>query len=111
VPATARGPPTTSLCLQAAATRNTWRPSIGHWRPWRSSEARSWSCRWGWMDTYRQDPIADVALTTPVYHEVGRRVAALGTEPTPSPRGWYDLARLGENVRQWLLGAEGRPPD
>ena len=30
------------------------------------------------LDTYGQDPICDLALTTPVYAEVGRRVAASG---------------------------------
>jgi hypothetical protein len=34
------------------------------------------------LDTYGQDPIADFALSTDVYHEVGRRVAGLGPADT-----------------------------
>jgi acetoin utilization deacetylase AcuC-like enzyme len=63
------------------------------------------------MDTYGKDPIADFALTTPVYHEVGRRVAALGRPMTILQEGGYFIPHLGENVRQWLRGAESRPLD
>jgi acetoin utilization deacetylase AcuC-like enzyme len=61
------------------------------------------------FDTYGQDPIADFALTTPVYHEVGRRVAALGRKMVIIQEGGYFVPQLGENARQWLRGAEGRP--
>ncbi len=60
------------------------------------------------MDTYGQDPICDLALTTPVYHDVGRRVASLGRRMVILQEGGYYLPALGENVRQWLLGADGR---
>lgn len=63
------------------------------------------------MDTYGQDPIGDFALTTPVYHEVGRRVAASGRPLVILQEGGYHVPALGENVRQWLRGADGRPLD
>ena len=39
------------------------------------------------FDTYGLDPIGDFALTTDVYHEVGRRVAALGRRLVDPPGG------------------------
>jgi acetoin utilization deacetylase AcuC-like enzyme len=63
------------------------------------------------FDTYGQDPIADFALTTPVYHEVGKRAAAMGRSLVIIQEGGYHVPQLGENARQWLLGAEGRPLD
>src|SRR5262245_883908 len=63
------------------------------------------------FDTYGQDPIADLALTTPVYHEIGRRVAALGRKLVIIQEGGYFVPHLGQNVRQWLRGVEGRPLD
>ena len=63
------------------------------------------------FDTYGHDPIGDFALTTDVYHEVGRRVAALGRRLVILQEGGYYLPALGENARAWLRGAEGRPSD
>lgn len=63
------------------------------------------------IDTYGQDPIGDFALTTPVYHEVGRRVAATGKRLVILQEGGYFVPALGQNVRQWLRGVEGRPLD
>jgi len=63
------------------------------------------------FDTYGLDPIGDFALTTPVYHEVGRRVAALGRRLVILQEGGYHRPSLGENARAWLRGAEGRPFD
>ena len=61
------------------------------------------------FDTYGLDPIGDFALTTDVYHEVGRRVAALGRKLVILQEGGYHRPSLGENARAWLRGAEGRP--
>jgi acetoin utilization deacetylase AcuC-like enzyme len=61
------------------------------------------------FDTYGLDPIGDFALTMPVYHEVGRRVAALGKRLVILQEGGYHRPSLGENARAWLRGAEGRP--
>jgi len=62
------------------------------------------------FDTYRDDPICDFALTTAVYHEVGRRVAALGRRLIVLQEGGYHLESLGSNAVNWLRGASGRPP-
>lgn len=61
------------------------------------------------FDTYGGDPIGDFALTTEVYHEAGRRVAALGRRLVILQEGGYYLPALGDNPRAWLRGAEGRP--
>jgi acetoin utilization deacetylase AcuC-like enzyme len=61
------------------------------------------------FDTYEKDPIGDLALTTAGYHEMGRRVAALGRRLVILQEGGYHLGALGENARAWLRGAAGRP--
>ncbi|HEX5825141.1 MAG TPA: histone deacetylase family protein [Candidatus Limnocylindrales bacterium] len=63
------------------------------------------------FDTYGHDPIGDFALTTAVYHECGRRVAALGRRLVVLQEGGYHRPSLGANARAWLRGAEGRPYD
>jgi acetoin utilization deacetylase AcuC-like enzyme len=63
------------------------------------------------FDTYGLDPIGDFALTTEAYHEVGRRVAALGRRLVIVQEGGYHRPSLGENARAWLRGAEGRSFD
>jgi len=57
------------------------------------------------IDTYGQDPIGDFALTTAVYGEVGRRVAATGRRLVILLEGGYFVPDLGQNVRRWLRGA------
>jgi acetoin utilization deacetylase AcuC-like enzyme len=61
------------------------------------------------FDTYGRDPIGDFTLTTPGYHECGRRVAALGRRLVILQEGGYHVGDLGENARAWLRGVEGRP--
>ena len=63
------------------------------------------------FDTYGLDPIGVFALTTDVYHEIGRRTAALGRRLVILQEGGYHRPSLGENARAWLRGAEGRPFD
>jgi hypothetical protein len=46
------------------------------------------------LDTYGQDPIADFALSTDVYHEVGRRVAGLGLPTLVLQEGGYFIPKL-----------------
>jgi acetoin utilization deacetylase AcuC-like enzyme len=60
------------------------------------------------FDTYVDDPICDFALTTPVYHEIGRRVAALGRGLVVLQEGGYHVPTLGRNAVAWLRGASGR---
>jgi acetoin utilization deacetylase AcuC-like enzyme len=62
------------------------------------------------IDTYGQDPICDFALTTPAYHEAGRRTAALGRRVLILQEGGYFVPALGRNVVEWLRGADGREP-
>jgi acetoin utilization deacetylase AcuC-like enzyme len=63
------------------------------------------------FDTYGLDPIGSFALTTDVYHEIGRRTASLGRRLVILQEGGYHRPSLGENARAWLRGAEGRPFD
>jgi acetoin utilization deacetylase AcuC-like enzyme len=63
------------------------------------------------FDTYGLDPIGTFALTTGVYHEIGRRTAALGRRLVILQEGGYHRPSLGENARAWLRGAESRPFD
>lgn len=63
------------------------------------------------FDTFGQDPIGTFALTTAVYHEIGRRVASLGRRLVILQEGGYHRPSLGENARAWLRGAEGRAYD
>jgi len=63
------------------------------------------------FDTYGLDPIGAFALTTDVYHEIGRRTAALGRRLVILQEGGYHRPSLGENARAWLRGVEGRPFD
>ena len=63
------------------------------------------------FDTYERDPIGDLALTTAGYHEMGRRVAALGRRLVILQEGGYHLGDLGANAVAWLRGACGRPFD
>ena len=63
------------------------------------------------FDTYAEDPIGDFALSTPVYHEIGRRVAATGRRLVILQEGGYHRPTLGANARAWLRGVEGRPFD
>ena len=60
------------------------------------------------FDTYAHDPIGDFALSTRGYHEMGRRVAALGRRLVILQEGGYHRPSLGENARAWLRGAAGR---
>jgi acetoin utilization deacetylase AcuC-like enzyme len=60
------------------------------------------------FDTYGLDPICDFALTTEVYGEVGRRVAATGRRLVILQEGGYYRPALGQNAVTWLRGAEGR---
>jgi acetoin utilization deacetylase AcuC-like enzyme len=56
------------------------------------------------IDTYVHDPLGDFTLTTPVYRECGRRVAAAADHVIVLQEGGYYLPDLGDNVREFLLG-------
>ncbi len=57
------------------------------------------------FDTYRLDPIGDLALRTEDYHAIGKRVAALGRRLVILQEGGYHLPSLGRNAVAWLRGA------
>lgn len=61
------------------------------------------------FDTYRLDPICDLALTTEGYHEIGRSVASTGKRLVVLQEGGYHVGDLGANARAWLRGAAGLP--
>ena len=63
------------------------------------------------FDTYGLDPIGTFALTNGIYHEIGRRSAALGRRLVILQEGGYHRPSLGENARAWLRGVDGRPFD
>jgi len=59
------------------------------------------------LDTYRLDPICDLALTTDGYQRVGRQVERLGLPTVVIQEGGYYLPDLGINARAWLRGFLG----
>ncbi|MGD9703304.1 MAG: histone deacetylase family protein [Acidimicrobiia bacterium] len=56
------------------------------------------------LDTFVDDPICDLAVTTDGFEACGRRVGGLGLPTVVVQEGGYDVDQLGENVRRWLLG-------
>jgi acetoin utilization deacetylase AcuC-like enzyme len=60
------------------------------------------------FDTYELDPIGTFKLTTAAYHEIGRRVGALGRRLVILQEGGYHRPTLGANATAWLRGAAGR---
>ena len=58
------------------------------------------------LDTFVDDPIADLALTTDGFGRCGELVGRLCIPTVVVQEGGYDVATLGENVRRWLLGLE-----
>ena len=63
------------------------------------------------IDTYTDDPLGDFNLTTAVYAECGKRVSTVVGRGVILQEGGYFLPRLGENVRQFLLGVESAHTD
>lgn len=56
------------------------------------------------LDTFKDDPLSKLKLTTPCYHEIGKRVAALGVPVLAVQEGGYAVSALGENVISLLRG-------
>jgi len=63
------------------------------------------------VDTYAEDPICDLALTTEGMARCGAAVAARGHPLVVLQEGGYADAALGANVRAWLLGAMAATED
>lgn len=57
------------------------------------------------VDTYVDDPICDLAITTEGFRRCGQRVAARGHPLVILQEGGYADAALGANVTAWLHGA------
>jgi acetoin utilization deacetylase AcuC-like enzyme len=57
------------------------------------------------LDSYGKDPLGDFALTRDVYARCGQRIAAASQRVLVLQEGGYYLPELGDNVRQFLLGA------
>jgi acetoin utilization deacetylase AcuC-like enzyme len=56
------------------------------------------------FDAFKDDPLSRLKLTTPCYHEIGKRVAALGLPVLAVQEGGYAVAALGDNVVSLLRG-------
>jgi acetoin utilization deacetylase AcuC-like enzyme len=56
------------------------------------------------VDTFHNDPISDLAITTDGFRRQGERVSELGLPTVVLQEGGYDVAAIGDNVRAWLLG-------
>ena len=60
------------------------------------------------LDTFVDDPIADLALTADGFQRCGALVGGLDLPTVVLQEGGYDVATLGENVRCWLRGITTR---
>ncbi len=60
------------------------------------------------LDAYHADPISDLGVTADGFHRQGALVAELARPTVVLQEGGYDVATLGDNARQWLLGLSGR---
>ncbi len=58
------------------------------------------------LDTFVDDPIADLALTTAGFERCGELIGGLSLPTVVLQEGGYDVASLGENVRRWLRGLD-----
>ncbi len=60
------------------------------------------------LDTYHDDPISDLAVTTDGFGRQGAQVGELGRPTVVLQEGGYDVATLGVNARAFLLGLASR---
>jgi acetoin utilization deacetylase AcuC-like enzyme len=56
------------------------------------------------VDTYHNDPISDLAISAEGFRRQGELVARLALPTVVLQEGGYDVAAIGDNVRQFLLG-------
>ena len=56
------------------------------------------------VDTFHNDPISDLAITTGGFRAQGELVAQLALPTVVLQEGGYDVAAIGDNVRSFLLG-------
>jgi acetoin utilization deacetylase AcuC-like enzyme len=62
------------------------------------------------LDTHREDPISDLALSTEGLRAAGRAVAQLELPTVVLQEGGYAIDLLGDNARAWLDGLAGYDP-
>ncbi len=60
------------------------------------------------VDTFHNDPISDLAVTTEGFREQGELVAQLALPTVVLQEGGYDVAAIGDNVKAFLLGGTTR---
>ena len=60
------------------------------------------------VDTFHNDPISDLAVTTEGFREQGELVAQLALPMVVLQEGGYDVAAIGDNVMAFLLGVTSR---
>jgi acetoin utilization deacetylase AcuC-like enzyme len=58
------------------------------------------------VDTFENDPISDLAVTTEGFSRQGRLVAELGMPTVVLQEGGYDIDAIGANVRSFLNGLD-----
>jgi acetoin utilization deacetylase AcuC-like enzyme len=56
------------------------------------------------LDTFHDDPIADLAITTDGFGRIGARIAELGVPTVVLQEGGYDVDALGANAVSFLHG-------
>ena len=56
------------------------------------------------VDTFHNDPISDLAITTEGFRAQGQLVAQLALPTVVLQEGGYDVDAIGDNVRAFLLG-------
>ena len=56
------------------------------------------------VDTFHNDPISDLAVTTEGFREQGELVSQLALPTVILQEGGYDVDAIGDNVRSFLLG-------
>ena len=59
------------------------------------------------VDTFHNDPISDLAITSEGFGRQGHAVAQLGLPTVVLQEGGYDVDAIGDNVRRFLLGVSG----
>lgn len=58
------------------------------------------------VDTFHDDPISDLAITGDGFRRQGELIAQLTLPTVVLQEGGYDVAAIGNNVRQFLLGLQ-----
>ena len=56
------------------------------------------------VDTFHNDPISDLAITTEGLREQGELVAQLALPTVILQEGGYDIDAIGDNVKAFLSG-------